>query len=117
MKRAFLLILTTRILLVCYLVVASVAAAHAFPMLNVGGGPGDQSVNMSGVSCHQVSSLTNSKESKSPSSCNMFCSAMANVLPGHSSHRLFTPFSCDEITYTRLAVLNHAPELEPHPPK
>lgn len=112
MNRSGLLKLITWISLICYLAVASIASAHAFPMMSLNSQQNDQT--MSQASCHQGKGLI---KATSLSVCKIFCAAMANVIPTISSQVVLASFVSEEIVYFGSPLLNRDPELEPQPPK
>lgn len=111
MKRSVLFIFVTRLSLICYLVVASMAAAHAFPMTNLGNQQNDQAMLMNEPSCHQNMGAASSTV------CEIFCAAVGNVIPSVLNQVPTTFFLTEEIAYLSASLLNRDPELEPHPPK
>lgn len=110
--------IVTRIILVCYIAVASIAAAHAFPKAI-----GDELNTMSSSStslqvnsdCHQ--STESDSATSSVSACKVFCAAMGNVVINHLTSVAATRPSSLSIVFSGLGVTDSDLSLEPHPPK
>lgn len=117
MKRRAMHKLITSITLICYLAVASLAAAHAFPMMKSTNSTDsgvqiiDETLSMN---CHETAS---SIKKASPSLCKMFCAAMGNVIPNAPELSFAKLDVSSKITFLSRGLVTREPEVEPQPPK
>ena len=128
-------VILTRFILLCYLVVSSIASVHAFPDLATTSAPlsvaSHHSLNLATPDitktsvastsetmpdCHQVGQLNNSEEI-SMSLCKIFCAAMANAIATEFVLELPLLLISNEIVFLDKVFNTREFTLEPHPPK
>lgn len=106
-----------RLMVVCYLTVASIAAAHALPNLTLGstaGGGLEVSISQS-ANCHQAESQTITQQKTSL--CEIFCAATGQALQLTHLSVIADIFNPSKQARINSALLSRALAVEPHPPK
>ena len=108
----------TLLTLICYLAVMSITSVHAFPSFvdtsNIS--QTEQSSLMTGetpANCHQ----NTSSESTVSSACQLFCSAMGNVIANEIIIDLKLPQPTADIAFFTRPLPRWKISVEPHPPK
>ena len=107
-----------RFFLVCYLVVSSLATVHAFPSFD-GLSDVTQGILLSSedmqANCHQ--NIDDSSDSTKVTACELFCSAMGNVISNEIFIEADSVRPTQDIQFFTLALSTRQIALEPHPPK